>query len=177
MLWNVLILVAVLLAATVIGILLRRNAGHFRGAPRRVNPISLPGRAPRADSADANDAADAADAADAGMTIDPADLPHRLGERATLLQFSSAFCAPCRTTRRVLADVAAVVPGVAHVEIDAEHHLDLVRRAGVMRTPTTLMLDAAGREVTRASGAPSKAAVIAALGRTIESDDVNPVTE
>src|SRR5690348_12215146 len=28
------------------------------------------------------------------------------GERATLLQFSSAFCAPCRATRRVLADVA-----------------------------------------------------------------------
>ncbi len=25
-----------------------------------------------------------------------------LGERATLLQFSSAFCAPCRATRRVL---------------------------------------------------------------------------
>ena len=30
----------------------------------------------------------------------------QLGERATLLQFSSAFCAPCRATRRVLADVA-----------------------------------------------------------------------
>ena len=29
-----------------------------------------------------------------------------LGERATLVQFSSAFCAPCRTTRVVLADVA-----------------------------------------------------------------------
>ncbi|MGZ5405796.1 MAG: hypothetical protein ACXWDL_14175, partial [Nocardioides sp.] len=35
-------------------------------------------------------------------------LGDRLGERATLLQFSSAFCAPCRATRRVLADVAAV---------------------------------------------------------------------
>ncbi|MGZ5401421.1 MAG: thioredoxin family protein, partial [Nocardioides sp.] len=79
-------------------------------------------------------------------------LGDRLGERATLLQFSSAFCAPCRATRRVLADVAAAVPGVTHVELDAEHHLDLVRRVGVMRTPTTLVLDARGHEVTRASG-------------------------
>src|SRR5689334_6130301 len=42
---------------------------------------------------------------------------HELGERATLLQFSSAFCAPCRATRVVLADVASAVPGVAHVEV------------------------------------------------------------
>src|SRR3954447_12446278 len=38
------------------------------------------------------------------------------GERATLVQFSSAFCAPCRTTRGLLADVAETVPGVRHVE-------------------------------------------------------------
>ena len=88
----------------------------------------------------------------------------QLGERATLLQFSSAFCAPCRATRRVLEDVARMVPGVAHVEVDAEHHLDLVRRVGILRTPTTLILDAAGAEVSRAAGAPSKPAVIASLG-------------
>jgi thiol-disulfide isomerase/thioredoxin len=85
------------------------------------------------------------------------------GERATLLQFSSAFCAPCRATRRVLADVAGVVPGVTHVELDAEHHLDLVRRLGVLRTPTTLVLDGHGREVTRATGAPRPEQVLAAL--------------
>ena len=92
---------------------------------------------------------------------------HQLGERATLLQFSSAFCAPCRATRRVLAEVAASVPGVAHVEIDAEHHLDLVRRVGVLRTPTTLVLDARGREVTRASGAPRKEQVLAAVAGAV----------
>ena len=86
-----------------------------------------------------------------------------LGERATLLQFSSAFCAPCRATRRTLEEVARIVPGVVHVEVDAEHHLELVRRVGVLRTPTTLVLDPAGREVSRASGAPSKQAVIAGL--------------
>jgi len=90
-----------------------------------------------------------------------------LGERATLLQFSSAFCAPCRATRRVLADVAGIVPGVAHVEIDAEHHLDLVRRLGITRTPTTLVLDASGREVSRASGAPTRDAVLTTLAAAV----------
>ncbi|MBJ7357276.1 thioredoxin family protein [Nocardioides sp.] len=87
----------------------------------------------------------------------------KLGERATLLQFSSAFCAPCRTTRHVLADVAARADGVTHIEVDAEHHLDLVRRLGILRTPTTLILDRTGREHTRASGAPRRNQVEAAL--------------
>ena len=90
-----------------------------------------------------------------------------LGERATLVQFSSAFCAPCRATRRVLAEVAALVPGVAHVEIDAEARLDLVRSLGIVKTPTVLVLDAAGRIVRRATGQPRKADVIAALGEAV----------
>ncbi|MFI8321520.1 TlpA family protein disulfide reductase [Streptomyces sp. NPDC085529] len=90
-----------------------------------------------------------------------------LGERATLVQFSSAFCQPCRATRRTLAEVAAMVPGVAHVEIDAEEHLGLVRALGVTRTPTVLVLDAAGRIVRRAAGQPRRADVIAALGRAL----------
>ncbi|MFH8764242.1 TlpA family protein disulfide reductase [Streptomyces althioticus] len=95
------------------------------------------------------------------------ELGAELGERATLVQFSSAFCAPCRATRRVLGDVAAMVPGVTHVEIDAEARLDLVRRLGVESTPTVLVLDAAGRVVRRAAGQPRKADVIAALGAAL----------
>lgn len=86
-----------------------------------------------------------------------------LGERATLVQFSSAFCAPCRATRRILGEVAEIVPGVVHIEIDAEHHLDLVRRLDILRTPTTLVLDGAGNEVARASGAPRKEQVLSAI--------------
>lgn len=85
------------------------------------------------------------------------------GERATLVQFSSAFCAPCRATRRILSDVAEAVPGVVHVEVDAEHHLEVVRRLGILRTPTTLILDAAGQEIARAAGAPRKEQVLSAL--------------
>jgi hypothetical protein len=58
-----------------------------------------------------------------------------------------------------------VVPGVRHVEVDAEHHLELVRAVGVLRTPTTLVLDARGAEVTRAAGAPRKEQVLDALAR------------
>ncbi|MFC6286373.1 thioredoxin family protein [Nocardioides sp. GCM10027114] len=90
-------------------------------------------------------------------------IDHTLGETATFVQFSSAFCAPCRATRRILHDVAEIVPGVVHHEIDAEHHLDLVRHVGVLRTPTTLVLDARGAEVARASGAPTKAQVLTQL--------------
>jgi len=90
-----------------------------------------------------------------------------LGERATLVQFSSAFCQPCRATRRVLAEVSGMVEGVVHVEIDAESRLDLVRALGIVRTPTTLVLDARGRIVRRASGMPRKADVIAALGEAV----------
>jgi len=88
-----------------------------------------------------------------------------LGERATLVQFSSAFCTPCRATRVVLADVAGMVTGVTHVEIDAESHLDLVRSLDVTRTPTVLVLDYSGLIRTRATGAPRRADVIAAIGQ------------
>ena len=91
----------------------------------------------------------------------------QLGERVTFVQFSSAFCAPCRATRRILTDAAAADEGIAHVEIDAEQHLDLVRRVGITRTPTTLVLDSSGAEVTRAVGAPTRdqvARTISAIG-------------
>ncbi|WP_351235230.1 thioredoxin family protein [Streptomyces sp. NPDC002133] len=96
-----------------------------------------------------------------------ADLGAELGERATLVQFSSAFCQPCRATRRTLAEVAGMVGGVAHVEIDAEERLTLVRELEILRTPTVLVLDAGGRIVRRASGQPRKADVIAALGEAV----------
>jgi thiol-disulfide isomerase/thioredoxin len=103
----------------------------------------------------------------AGDLVSSSDLGVALGSRATLVQFSSAFCAPCRATRRILSDVAGMVDGVTHVEIDAESRLDLVRRLGVQRTPTTFVLDQDGRVIHRASGQPRKADVIAALGAVV----------
>lgn len=104
---------------------------------------------------------------DDGKRLGAAELGGDLGERATLVQFSSAFCAPCRATRRVLGEVAGMVPGVTHVEIDAEAHLELVRELDILKTPTVLVLDADGRVVRRATGLPRKADVIAALGEAV----------
>jgi len=136
-----LIAAAVLLAATVFGLVRRHRDGVLRA---------------RRNGSD-----------DVAETVRPDDMGADLGEKATLLQFSSAFCAPCRATRRVLGEVTGMVDGVAHVELDAEAHLDLVRRLNIVRTPTVLVLDGAGRVVRRATGAPRKPDVIAALGEVI----------
>jgi thiol-disulfide isomerase/thioredoxin len=103
-------------------------------------------------------------AADTRPLLTGAELGGPLGRRATLVQFSTAFCAPCRATSRILAEVAGITDGVAHLEIDAESHLDLVRRMDIRRTPTVLVLDPDGRIAKRATGQPRKADVIAALG-------------
>jgi thiol-disulfide isomerase/thioredoxin len=130
--------IVALLAATMIGVVWRRRSGVLRSTTEEPGGAAL-----------------------------GAEFEAKLGERATLVQFSSAFCAPCRATRRVLDEVAAMVDGVGYVEIDAESRLDLVRRLGVLRTPTVLVLDGAGRIVRRGSGLPRKADVIAALGAAI----------
>ncbi|MFG2057594.1 thioredoxin family protein [Micromonospora sp. NPDC048930] len=81
----------------------------------------------------------------------------------TLVQFSAPVCAPCRATRRVLEEVRADVPGVHLVEVDVEEHLDVARALDVWRTPTVLVVDAAGRVVRRASGLPARDDLRAAL--------------
>jgi thiol-disulfide isomerase/thioredoxin len=99
-----------------------------------------------------------------------------MGERATLVQFSSAFCQPCRATRRVLLEVVDLVPGVTYTEVDAETHLDAVRELGVLRTPTTFVLDTHGHVVRRASGQPRKADVIAAIGLAVDGAPASGVS-
>ena len=57
-----------------------------------------------------------------------------------------------------------MVDGVVAVDLDAEAHLDLVRRWDVLRTPTVFVLDATGAVRQRAVGQPRKVDVIAAIG-------------
>lgn len=134
--------VAAIIVATIFGLVWRRRNGVLRSPARdaRRNTVER---------------------------FDLTGLDAELGERATLVQFSSAFCAPCRATRRILTEVAGMVDGVAHVEIDAEAHLDLVRRMNVIRTPTVFVLDASGGIVRRGSGLPRKADIVAALGDAV----------
>jgi thiol-disulfide isomerase/thioredoxin len=145
-------LAVVLIVTTAAGLLLRRRAGRFR--PR--------------------ESAESAESPVSAARLTAADLGTGLGERATLVQFSTAFCAPCRPTRQVLSQVAGLVEGVVHVDIDAVARLDLVRRLHINTTPTVLVLGADGVIATRATGQPRKADVVAALGQVIEHQ-VDPV--
>jgi thiol-disulfide isomerase/thioredoxin len=94
-----------------------------------------------------------------GEDVPPNAVFERLGIRATeadltVVQFSTAFCAPCRATKARLEQMQRSRPGLAVVQIDAESHLDEVRELDVRRTPTLFYLDRAGRLIGRSSGAP-----------------------
>ena len=84
--------------------------------------------------------------AELGVRPDEADL--------TVVQFSTAFCGPCRVTKARLQQLQARRPGLAVVQVDAESHLDEVRALDVRRTPTLFYLDREGRLLGRSSGAP-----------------------
>jgi thiol-disulfide isomerase/thioredoxin len=83
--------------------------------------------------------------------------------------FSASFCAPCRGTRLLLADVAARLDGVGHVEVEATSAAALVRSLDVRRVPTVLVLDGAGNVVSRASGLPRRSDVLAALDLAVST--------
>ncbi len=154
---EVYVLLGVLVVATAFGLWRRQTDGRMR-VMDDSEPLIVDGHELEVADHSIVPAAD---------TLGAQDIGGQLGGRATLVQFSSAFCTPCRATRVVLGDVATMVEGVTHVEIDAEAHLDLVRRLDVTRTPTVLVLDGSGRIRSRATGAPRKADVIAALGEVI----------
>lgn len=135
------VLLAVLVAATAFGLWWRRRNGRVREVAEQ--PTEL--------------------AALTSLGVEPGAAP------VTLVQFSSAFCQPCRATRRILTEVVQLLPSVRHVEVDAESHLDAVRDLRILRTPTVLVLDSAGRIVRRASGQPRKADVIAAVAPYLAS--------
>jgi thiol-disulfide isomerase/thioredoxin len=145
-------LAAALLVATVLGVAMRRRAGQFR--PASPGARAKPGTPAKPAGA-----------------LTEADLGAGLGRQATLVQFSTAFCAPCRPTRQILAQVADMVDGVTHVEIDAAARMDLVQRLRINSTPTVLVLDHDGAIVKRATGLPRKADVIAALGPVVQAED------
>ena len=143
---GVIVGIVVLIAATAFGVARRRSDGKLRALRQRPPGRGSSGQPRRS-----------------GGSPRPT-WASRLGQRATLLQFSSSFCAPCRATRQILADVAGGAEGVAHVEIDVADRMDLVRQLDVRRTPTTFLLGPDGRVASRASGPPRKADVLAALG-------------
>jgi thiol-disulfide isomerase/thioredoxin len=98
-----------------------------------------------------------------GHRLTAETLGEPLGTRATMVQFSSAFCAPCRATHSLLSQMVIAMTDVKHIHIDAESHLELVRQLDIRSTPTTLFVNKDGIEVGRAAGTPKREQVLAAL--------------
>jgi len=86
-----------------------------------------------------------------------------LGSRATMVQFSSAFCTPCRATHALLSQMVQTMNDVKHIQVDAESHLELVRELDIRSTPTTIFINKDGAEVGRATGTPKREQVLEAL--------------
>jgi thiol-disulfide isomerase/thioredoxin len=147
---GLIVLVVALVVASVVGFALRSREGRFYQRKPESVPEGTRSAAPHSRPVSA-----------LPLTADDLGVP--LGERATLVQFSTEFCTYCPPTRALLAEVAAGAAGVAFVEIDAAHRLDLARRLRVFSTPTVLVLAADGSITQRASGKPRKSDLLAAV--------------
>lgn len=108
------------------------------------------------------------------LSVLPGDLPSAgFAPRATLVQFSTEFCARCPQVRRLLGEITENSVGVEHVEINLSHRTDLATRYRVLQTPTTFLTDASGAVLARWGGVPDRAIIVDALasipaGRTQE---------
>jgi hypothetical protein len=98
---------------------------------------------------------------------DPADLDSAdLGlstTAPTIVHFTAVWCGPCAAVRRVIDQVCADLPGVAHVEIDMDADPDAARKLSVLSLPTTFIFDAVGIQRYRSAGIPKAADLKAAL--------------
>ncbi|NMH98641.1 thioredoxin family protein [Pseudonocardia acidicola] len=139
---GLLVVVGTLLAATVVGLVLKARNGRVRAArsgPGGAGGWALAGRSPAEQ------------------------------DRVLLLQVSSPVCAPCRQTATLLTELAAGIPELVHVEVDAAERPEVAGDLGIMRTPTVVAFDRSGAELLRVSGVPRlrdlETALAPALGR------------
>ncbi|OKH63683.1 thioredoxin [Mycobacterium sp. SWH-M5] len=139
MLAAIAVLIAALGLAYVIGRMLTLRSGHVREARVGV-------------AADAD--------ADAERNLAELGLS-RTGP--TILHFSADWCGPCAGVRRVVDQVCADLPAVAHVELDMDANPAAAKRLSVLSLPTTFIFDAQGHQRHRTSGVPKAADLRAAV--------------
>ncbi|MFE3188990.1 thioredoxin family protein [Nocardia sp. NPDC059240] len=139
----------VLVVATVVGILVRRNEGRVR-----ASAVAEP------------ESARTALLAAAGV----------MPGRPTVLHFSADWCGPCAAVRRVVGSVVAELAEAADVaapldlEVDIDANPELARELNVLSLPTTFVLDSRGLERFRISGVPKAADLRTSLTSLSVSD-------
>ncbi|OMC27291.1 thiol reductase thioredoxin [Mycobacterium colombiense] len=131
----IVVIVAVLAAASLAGWLLTRRSGRIREIDAK----------PDRDTD--------ADIAALGLS--------RSGP--TVVHFSAPWCGPCERVRRVVEQVCHDLGDVTHVEVDLDANPETARRYSVLSLPTTLIFDVDGRQRYRTSGVPSSADLRSAL--------------
>jgi thiol-disulfide isomerase/thioredoxin len=94
----------------------------------------------------------------------------KFGENVTLLQFSSNFCSSCKQTSSLLESIEKVHKGLLHIDQDITERLDLAQTFGILKTPTTLVLDSKGIVISRIVGAPKQATIEAEIERLVKND-------
>ncbi len=129
-------LLATLVVAVAAGLLLRARNGRIRAAKPSAATRPLP--APVAEALDPESA-------------------------VTLVQISTTFCTPCRHARAILSSLAEKTDGLHHVDLDVTERPEVAQALSVLSTPTTLALDAEGRELLRIGGVPKGAELLEAL--------------
>ena len=97
------------------------------------------------------------------LAFSESELGVKLGERGTVVVFTTTFCSECRTTKAIVKDVVKEYKDISYVEVNAESNLDFVRRVDIRSTPTTIFLDSKGFEIARAKGAPKRDQLIKAI--------------
>jgi len=147
------VLIVVLMAALAFGLWRRYSDGRIRDTVPKAVPAGAGKAAVDTPSAQNH----------GGERLDVSSLGAQPGDKATLVQFSSAYCQPCKSARLLLSLIADENPQVKFVDIDAEQHMDLVSQLDVRRTPTIFVLDSSGVIRKRAVGLPRRADVVTAL--------------
>lgn len=93
----------------------------------------------------------------AALGLPVVDVPHRA------VLFGSPTCGPCDAVKRVLLEVESDRGDFTWRHVDTADHLDVADRLGIRRVPTLVLVDGAGAVRARTSGVPSAADLHAAL--------------
>jgi len=97
----------------------------------------------------------------------------QLGKSATLLQFSTAFCSPCKATAQIISHLVSDMDDVVYIQVASEENLKLVEKFDIKTTPTVIFFNRDGIEVGRAAGIPTKEQVMISINAVrTPSDDV-----
>ncbi|WP_241249194.1 thioredoxin family protein [Rhodococcus sp. X156] len=130
------VLIAAVAVALLLGWLLRRSNGSLRatsGAPapaaeqQRLAELLAAAGAPRAASS------------------------------ALLLHFSATWCGPCAGVRALVHQLAEDLPELAHLEVDVAEHPELASHLRVLSLPTVVVYAPGLQQRHRATGAPHAA--------------------